>query len=97
MKKKKLSEYKLVHIYWHDAAIHGNEQVPIDEVKDYGIMHGHVAGWLINNTKEYVTIAMDFFPAQQDNHKDTFRTFQSYPKSGIDKITTLKVLQIYED
>lgn len=94
-KVKLLTQYDLVHIYWHDAAMHGSEQVPIDEVKEYGIMRGHVAGWLINETKDFVTIAMDFFPAQQDNAKDTFRTFQSYPKSGIDKMVRLKTLEIH--
>jgi hypothetical protein len=91
-----LSKYDLVHIYWHDAAMHGTDQVTIDEVKKgYGIMRGHVAGWLIHETKEDVTLAMDFFPAQTNDAKDTFRTLQSYPKSGIEKIVTLKTLEIH--
>ena len=96
MKKKPLSKYVLVHIYWHDAAMHGTEQVTIDRIKEYGIMHGHIAGWLVDETKDHVTIAMDFFPTQQQNEKDTFRTLQSYPKSGIDKMVKLKTLEIYD-
>lgn len=95
-KKKLLSKYDLVHIYWHDATMHGTRQVTIDDVKDYGIMRGHVAGWLVDETDKHVTIAMDFFPAQQDNERDTFRTLQSYPKSGIDKMVRLKTLEIYQ-
>jgi len=95
MKKKPLSKYDLVHIYWHDAAMHGTEQVSIDRVREYGIMRGHIAGWLIDETKDHVTIAMDFFPAQENNQKDNFRTLQSYPKSGIDKMTKLKTLEIH--
>lgn len=94
-KKKLLSKYDLVHIVWHDAAMHGTEQVSIDKVNEYGIMHGHIAGWLIDESKTHVTIAMDFFPAQTNNNKDTFRTLQSYPKSGIKKINRLKTLEIY--
>jgi hypothetical protein len=94
--KKKVSAYKLVHIYWHDAAMHGTEQVDVEEIQKYGIMRGHIAGWLVHETKDFVTIAMDFFPKQENNTKDTFRTFQSYPKSGIEKITVLKTLEIYD-
>ena len=94
-KKKPLSKYDLVHIVWHDASMHGTGQVSIDEVKNYGIMHGHIAGWLIDETKDHVTIAMYFFPAQQDNETDSFRSLQSYPKSGIEKINRLKTLEVY--
>ena len=97
MKDKLLGKYDLVHIVWHDAAMHGTEQVSVERIKDYGIMNGHIAGWLVNETKTYVTIAMDFFPAQKNNEKDTFRTFQSYPKSGIERITKLKTLKVYEN
>jgi hypothetical protein len=98
MKRRKLlSKYDLVHIKWHDAAMHGSEQVNKDKLIEYGIMRGHIAGWLVYETKTYLTIAMDFFPAQKDNEKDTFRTLQSYPKSGIDKIIKLKTLEIYEE
>ena len=95
MSKKPLTKYDLVHIKWHDAAMHGTGQVSIADIKDYGIMHGHIAGWLVDETKTHVTIAMDFFPAQPQNEKDTFRTLQSYPKSGIQKIERLKTLEIH--
>lgn len=96
MKKTKLkSKYDLVHIVWHDAAMHGTGQVSIFDVKDYGIMNGHIAGWLIDETEKHVTIAMDFFPASNQNEKDTFRTLQSYPKSGIEKINRIKSLEVY--
>lgn len=93
--KELLSKYKLIYISWYDAALHGNEQVSIEDIKDYGIMYGHIAGWLVNETDKFVTIAMDFFPRQNDNDKDTFRTFQSYPKSGIEKMEVIKELEIY--
>lgn len=51
----------------------------------------------MNETKDFVTIAMDFFPAKDNNSKDTFRTLQSYPKSGIDKIARIKTLEIHEN
>lgn len=96
MKKKPLSKYSLVHIYWHDAAMHGTGQVTVDEAKTYGIMYGHISGWLVDETKTHVTVAMDFFPAQTNNEKDTFRTLQSYPKSGIEKMTVLKTLEVHD-
>ncbi len=96
MKKKPIRKYHLVHIKWHDAAMHGTGQVSFDEVSDFGIMYGDIAGWLIYENDDYVTIAMDFFPASKDNHQDNFRTLQSYPKSGIEKTTILKTLEIYE-
>jgi hypothetical protein len=92
---KPLSQYDLVHIYWHDAAMHGTTQVGINEVAEYGIVRGHVAGWLVHETLTFVTVAMDFFPASEQNSRDTFRTLQSYPKSGIDKIVRLKTLEIH--
>ena len=94
-KPKPLSKYDLVHIYWHDAAMHGTSQVSVSEVKDYGLMRGHIVGWLVDETKEHVTVAMDFFPAQPNNHEDTFRTLQSYPKSGIEKMVRIKTLEIH--
>ena len=98
MKNKKLiSKYDIVHVYWHDAAMHGTGQVVFKDVKKYGIMKGHVTGWLVDETKDHVTIAMDFFPAQENNGEDCFRTLQSYPKSGIEKIVKLKTLEIYEN
>jgi len=97
VKEKSKSEYDLVHIKWHDAAMHGTEQVSIEDIKDYGLMNGHIAGWLVDETKTHVTIAMDFFPAQHNNEKDTFRTLQSYPKSGIEKIVRLKTLLVVKD
>lgn len=96
-KKKLLSKYELVHIYWHDAAMHGTAQISITEAKQYSIIRGHSTGWLINEDKEHVTIATDFFPASNQNAQDSFRTLQSYPKSGISKIDRLKTLEIYEE
>jgi hypothetical protein len=93
--EKPLSSYDLVHVKWHDAAMHGTNQVSIDEVKSYGLMHGHIAGWLIDETKTHITIAMDFFPACEQNERDTFRTLQSYPKSGIERIDKLKTLEVH--
>ncbi len=90
MKKVK---YELVHIYWHDAAMHGTEQISIDDVKNYGLIYGHSVGWLIDETKTHITLAMDFFPAQTIIQKDNFRTLQSYPKSGIEKMTRIKELK----
>ena len=76
--------------------MHGTEQLNLEEAKKRGIIHGHIAGWLVHETKDFVTIAMDFFPRQEDNEKDTFRTLQSYPKSGIEKMTVLKTLEVYD-
>ena len=95
--KKLVSKYNLVHIKWHDAAIHGRGQISIDDVKGYGLIHDHVAGWLIDKTKDHVTIAMDFFPKSEQNEKDSFRCLSSYPMSGIEKMTVLKILEVYED
>ncbi len=97
MKNKKiLSQYKLVHIFWHDAAMHGSQQVSKDNLIEYGIIYGHIAGWLVYENKDFVTIAMDLFPKSNQNSQDSFRSLHSYPKSGIEKITTLKVLKVYE-
>ena len=97
IKRKLLSKYDLVHILWHDAAMHGTGQVSIDEAKGYGIMNGHIVGFLVNETDKDITLAMDFFPAQQNSGKDYFRTLQSYPKSGIEKMSVIKTLEVYED
>lgn len=66
--KRLLSKYDLVHIVWHDAAMHGTGQYPVEDIaRDFGIMNGHVAGWLVNETDTHYNIAMDFFPAQVNN------------------------------
>lgn len=96
-KSKPVSSYDLVHIFWHDAALHGREQVSLDDVKDYTIIRGHVAGWLVDESKEHVTIAMDFFPAEKGLGQDSFRGLSSYPKSGIDKMTIVKTLEIHDE
>ena len=75
--------------------MHGTAQVTFDEAKKYGLMRGHVAGWRVHETEDFITIATDFFPAQANNEKDSFRTLQSYPKSGIEKVVVLKTLKVY--
>lgn len=77
---------EIVILFWKDAAMHGTEQVTETDAKDYGIMSGMVAGWFVNEDKEQITVAMDFFPAQTNNSKNCYRTLQSYPKSGIYQI-----------
>ena len=76
--------------------MHGTGQATLKEAKTYGLMQGHVAGWRVHETKEFITVATDFFPAQTNNDKDSFRTLQSYPKSGIKKIVVLMTLKVYE-
>lgn len=96
MPAKTTAKYDLVHIVWHDAAMHGTGQVWIGDVGRYGIIKGHVAGWLVQETKTHVTIGMDYFPSDNRNDGDSFRTLQSYPKSGIEKMVRVKTLKVLE-
>lgn len=72
---------KLVAISWVDAAIHGTDTFSRKEAENLGLITGLAVGIVVKETKEFITIAMDYF-----DEDDQFRTVQTYPKSGIYKI-----------
>ena len=45
------------------------------------LIHGFVCGILVEEDKEKVIVAMDWFDVE-----DQFRTLNTYPKSGIKKL-----------
>ena len=76
-----MQKYEIVIIEWTDAAIHGSGSFSRKEAEDCKLIEGLAVGFLIKETKEFITIAMDMFP-----NEETLRTVQTYPKSGIKKI-----------
>ncbi len=72
---------KTIVFTWIDAAIHGSDTFSRKEAEEVGLIKGVVTGFLVKETKDYITVAMDYFPEE-----DTFRTIQTYPKSGIKKV-----------
>ena len=67
--------------------MHGTDQKIRDEWKKSKLVQGIVAGHLVDETKEQITIAMDlFFGGQPDIPNDNYRQVAVYPKSGIKKI-----------
>jgi hypothetical protein len=86
MKKKKKITDQFVLIYWKDAALHGSEQLTRKEaIKHCGLVKGISGGILVNETKEHITLASDWFHVNDD-----FRDINSYPKSGIYKLVRYK-------
>jgi hypothetical protein len=73
---------QFVLIYWKDAAMEGTEQMSRKTiVKECGLIKGISGGILVNEDKDKVTIAVDWF-----HEHDSFRQISSIPKSGIYKI-----------
>jgi hypothetical protein len=77
---------KVILIHWVDACIHGSETVSSTDASRLGLITCVSAGVLIHEDEEKITIGMDYFV----DH-DTFRTVQTYPKSGIVKVTLLDI------
>lgn len=78
-------------IYWKDASLHGYNQETEETAMTLGLMKGFSVGILVNETDEFITVACDFFPAQSNNHKNTYRGLQTYPKSGIIRVETHEI------
>lgn len=73
---------KIAIINWHDSVMSDGRQVSRQEGKDeYELIRGVSVGLVVNETKEFVSIATDWF-----YRDDQFRQISVYPKSGIDKI-----------
>ena len=78
---------EIIIFQWEDACMHGTDQKTRDEWKKSGLVKGIVAGHIVGETKEYITVAMDlFFGGQPDIENDNYRQVAVYPKSGIKKI-----------
>lgn len=78
-KKEKKIKDQFVLIYWKDAAMHGTFQTDREDAKkECNLMKGISGGILVNEDKEQVTLALDWF-----HEEDQFRQIASYPKSGI--------------
>lgn len=83
-------KFTIAIISWRDAAIHGRNQVTETDTKDYGLMEGYSVGVIVNETKEFITLATDFFPSQKDNEENTYRCLNSIPKGCIYRIRRIK-------
>lgn len=90
MKKKN----EVIIFHWVDACMHGTDQKTEEEWKKEGLIEGIVAGFIVNETKEYFTIAIDlFFAGQMGMEHNNYRQVCTYPKSGIKKIIKRFVLE----
>ena len=79
-------KYKIAVVYWTDATIESTEPLTRDEwIKRAKLMTGVSVGHILNETKEHITLAMDYFHGT-DIQNETFRIVSTYPKSGIQKI-----------
>lgn len=78
---------EIIVFHWKDASMHGTIQRTRKELEDVKLIEGIVAGHIVNETSEHITVAMDlFFAGQPDIIDDNFRVINTYPKSGIQKI-----------
>lgn len=73
----------LVVVVWVDANYQRGE-ITLDDMRP--LMRLRSAGWLVADTKEYVTLAMD-----RCDVDGTFRDVTHIPKAGIVKIHKVKV------
>lgn len=77
---------QFVLVYWIDASIHGSDQISREQAKkDCHLIKGISGGILVNETKDSVTLALDWF-----HENDDFRNIATYPKTGIYKIVRYK-------
>jgi len=77
---------QFVLIYWIDASLHGFEQLSREQAKkDCHLVKCISGGILVNETKDYITLGLDWFHGD-----DSFRSTASYPKTGIYKIVRYK-------
>ncbi len=82
---KKIKD-QFVLIYWKDAALHGFEQISRGRAKkECHLIKCISGGILIDETKDYITLGLDWF-----HENDDFRSTASYPKTGIYKIVRYK-------
>ena len=75
---------QLVFIEWNDASMWGTDVHSREEAEEMGLTHGYACGFLIHEDKEKVVLAIDWF-----DENDDFRHVNTYPKTGIKKITKL--------
>lgn len=80
---------KIVKIDWLDAQIVGSDTYSRKEAEQRGLIQVESVGILVSENKKEIVIATDYFPEH-----DTFRSIQVYPKSGIKRITRMKVTPI---
>jgi hypothetical protein len=79
-------KYKIAVVYWTDAAIHGSDCMTREDwIAQAGLVPGISVGHILHETKEEITLAMDWFKGNVTG-KDCFRVVGTYPKSGIQKI-----------
>ena len=78
---------EIIVFHWVDACMHGTDQKTRSEWQKARLVEGIVAGHLVAETKEHITVAMDlFYEGQSDFTEDNFRQVAVYPKKGIKKI-----------
>ena len=86
MTKNPVKKDQFILIYWKDAAIHGGEQLSRKVAeKDCHLIKGISGGILVNEDKEQITLALDWF-----HEHDDFRNMASYPKSGMYRVIRYK-------
>ena len=74
-------------IHWHDSVMSDGMQVSRKEgIEEYRPILGVSVGLVVNNTKDFLSIATDWFYKD-----DQFRQISVYPKSAIDKIQFFEV------
>ena len=75
--------------------MHGHQQYRTEEFADgteHQLTKGIATGWLVYESKEAITLAMDYFDVQpRSGQPNDWRLLASYPKSGIQRILRRKV------
>lgn len=88
-----------VTLTWRDATMHGHQQYHPAEFKDGTepqLTPGIAIGWLVHETDEAITIAMDWFGVStRGEATNDWRVVASYPKSGIRSVKRERVRVVH--
>jgi len=77
---------KIAIFRWKDAALHGQATKFYDDIPALGLVTLISCGLVVKQDDSEITICMDWYGGES-----TYRSCQSYPKSGIEIIKYLEV------
>ncbi|MFA5355224.1 MAG: hypothetical protein WC302_00600 [Candidatus Paceibacterota bacterium] len=84
------NDKEIAIIHWEDSWTHGNVQLSEKEWKNKGIGYAISAGLIVGEDDKQISIAADYFYPQNVD-EGSFRSVNSFPKSGIHKIVRIKL------
>jgi len=76
---------ELVIFRWRDSALHGQHTRWEDDLGEVSLVTLITAGLLVKEDNESISLCMDWNP------EGSWRTLQTYPKSGIKQIRRIKI------